>query len=82
MFPQPFRWLIGAATLKPARGSYNPVFAAASKQVATDKGKYKGVYLQAHPVGEVGKLGEAVLDDGRAKELWDTTEKFLQSIDL
>ena len=82
MFPQPFRWLIGVATLKPERGSYNPVFAAASKQVATNKEKYKGAYLQAHPVGEIGKLGEVVLNDGRAQALWATTEKFLRSMDL
>jgi hypothetical protein len=63
------------------RGSYNSLFAAASKQVATNKNKYKGVYFQA-PVGKIGKLGEAVMDDGRAQQLWDTTENFLRSINL
>jgi NAD(P)-dependent dehydrogenase (short-subunit alcohol dehydrogenase family) len=82
MFPQPLRWLVKTRMLKPERGSYNPLFAAASKQVATNKDKYKGVYLRAHPIGEIEKLGEAVVDDRRAKQLWETTEKFLRSIDL
>ena len=80
MFPQPFRWLIGLPMMKPARGSYNSVFAAAAKQVAMNKDKYKGVYLQAHPIGEIRKLGVDVVDDERAKQLWDTTENFLRSI--
>jgi len=68
--------------MTPIHGSYNSVFAAASKQVATNRDRYKGAYLQAHPVGEIGKLGKAVRDGERAKYLWDTTEKFLRGINL
>jgi hypothetical protein len=78
--PQPLRWIIGLVILGPVQGSYGPLFAAASKQVAANKDNYKGVYLQA--VGKIGKLDKAVVDDERVKQLWDTTERFLQSVDL
>lgn len=80
--PWVIRWLVRMFGLNPKRGSYNPVFAASSKQVVANKEMYKGAYLQAHPVGTIGKVGKDVMDDERAKELWATTEKFLGSIDL
>lgn len=80
--PWVIRWFVRVYFLNPKRGSYNSAFAASSKRVANNKDMYKGAYLQAHPVGKIGKLAKDVMDDERAKELWETTEKFLGSIDL
>jgi len=68
--------------MSPIQGSYNPVFAAASKRVAENKDDHKGVYLQAHPTGTIAQLGNAVTDEKRAKSLWDTTECFLKNIGM
>ena len=40
----PIRWLVSFFLMDPSQGSYNSVFAAASKAVAANKEKYKGVY--------------------------------------
>jgi NAD(P)-dependent dehydrogenase (short-subunit alcohol dehydrogenase family) len=78
---QPFRWILEHLWITAAEGSYNPLFAAASKEVAAKKDKYKGQYLSV-PVGSIEKVGEAIVDDERVKNLWDTTERYLRSIDV
>ncbi|KAG1724482.1 NAD(P)-binding protein [Suillus lakei] len=62
--------------LHPDQGAYNSVFAAASEEVAKQREKYKGVYLM--PVGKITEPTKIAKDEGLAKELWDTVEKFLE----
>ncbi|KAG1724483.1 NAD(P)-binding protein [Suillus lakei] len=60
----------------PDQGAYNSAFAAASEEVAKQREKYKGVYLT--PVGKITEPMKVAKDEGIAKELWDTVEKFLE----
>ncbi|KAG0702645.1 NAD(P)-binding protein [Suillus ampliporus] len=58
------------------QGACNSAFAAASEEVAKQREKYKGAYIL--PVGKVGEPTKTAKDEGLAKELWDTVEKFLE----
>lgn len=60
------------------KGAYTSVFAAASPIVRENPDKYKGAYLE--PVAQLGKPYEQALNDGLAKELWETTEEILKEI--
>ncbi|KAG2095902.1 NAD(P)-binding protein [Suillus discolor] len=62
--------------LHPDQGAYNSAFAAASEEVAKQREKYKGMYLT--PVGKITEPTKVVMDEGLAKELWDTVDKFLE----
>ncbi|KAG1894323.1 NAD(P)-binding protein [Suillus fuscotomentosus] len=62
--------------LQPDQGAYNSAFAAASEEVAKQREKYKGVYLT--PVGKIVEPTKVATDEGLAKELWDTVDKFLE----
>jgi NAD(P)-dependent dehydrogenase (short-subunit alcohol dehydrogenase family) len=58
------------------KGAYNSAFAAASEEVAKQREKYKGAYLT--PVAKIAEPTKVAKDEGLAKELWDTVEKFLE----
>ncbi|KAG1870814.1 hypothetical protein F4604DRAFT_1770621 [Suillus subluteus] len=62
--------------LHPDQGAYNSAFAAASEEVVEQREKYKGAYLT--PVGKLTEPTEVAKDEGLAKELWDTVDKFLE----
>ncbi|KAG2095897.1 uncharacterized protein F5147DRAFT_840085 [Suillus discolor] len=62
--------------VRPDQGAYTSVFAAASEDVAKQREKYKGMYLR--PVGKITKPTKVATDEGLAKELWDTVDKFLE----
>lgn len=62
--------------LQPDQGAYNSAFAAASEEVANQREKYKGMYLT--PVGKIAEPTKVATDEGLAKELWDTVDKFLE----
>ncbi|KAG1856365.1 NAD(P)-binding protein [Suillus subalutaceus] len=51
-------------------------FAAASEEVAEQRQKYKGAYLT--PVGKANRADEGGKDEGLAKELLNTVDKFLE----
>lgn len=60
----------------PDQGAYTSAFAAASEEVAKQREKYKGAYLT--PVAKLSETTKLAKDEGLAKELWDTVEKFLE----
>lgn len=60
----------------PDQGAYTSAFAAASEEVAKQREKYKGAYLT--PVAKISEPTKVAQDEGLAKELWDTVEKFLE----
>ncbi|KAG1853331.1 hypothetical protein C8R48DRAFT_723681 [Suillus tomentosus] len=62
--------------LRPDQGAYNSAFAAASEEVAKQREKYKGMYLT--PVAKIAEPTKVATDEGLAKELWDTVDKFLE----
>ncbi|KAG1856359.1 NAD(P)-binding protein [Suillus subalutaceus] len=62
--------------LHPDQGAYNSAFAAASEEVVEQRQKYKGAYLT--PVGKLTEPTKVAKDEGLAKELWDTVDKFLE----
>lgn len=64
----------------PEAGSYTSCFAAASPMVKNFPKKYKNAYLE--PIGVVGEMSENAKRDQLAAELWETTEKILESLDL
>lgn len=61
---------------QPDQGAYTSAFAAASEEVAKQREKYKGAYLT--PVAKLSEPTKVAKDEGLAKELWDTVEKFLE----
>ena len=63
------------------RGAYTSIFAAASKQVAQERGKYKGQYIEHLPVGKVVETSPEV-NEKNAEDLWRITEEFLQRIGI
>ncbi|KAG1783743.1 hypothetical protein EV702DRAFT_1055273 [Suillus placidus] len=62
------------------QGAYNSAFAAASEEVAEQREKYKGAYLT--PVAKLTEPKKVAKDEGLAKELWDTVEKFLEEKEI
>ncbi|KAG1796067.1 uncharacterized protein HD556DRAFT_1362675 [Suillus plorans] len=62
--------------LSPDQGAYTSAFAAASEEVAKQREKYKGMYLI--PFGKITDPTKVARDEGLAKELWDTVDKFLE----
>jgi len=83
LFPRFSKWLVELAIQDLEHGAYNSVFAAASKEVAENREKYKGVYLDSNPTGSIATHKSGPLSDGAlAEELWKTTEKFLTDIGL
>ncbi|KAI0951766.1 hypothetical protein AcV7_007770 [Taiwanofungus camphoratus] len=62
----------------PVVGAYANVFAAGAPEVRAEPRKYRGAYIV--PPGRVGRSSEHANDERLAKELWDTTERFLESI--
>jgi len=69
--------------VKVERGAYNPVFAAASKQVAEEREKYKGKYMEPKPrIGTIYAPSPIANSDKNVEDLWRITEEFLQKIEL
>ncbi|KAG2095903.1 NAD(P)-binding protein [Suillus discolor] len=62
--------------VRPDQGAYTSAFAAASEEVAKQREKYKGMYLT--PPGKLTEPTKVSRDEGLAKELWDTVDKFLE----
>ncbi|KAG2072122.1 NAD(P)-binding protein [Suillus decipiens] len=58
------------------QGAYNSAFAAGSEEVAKHREKYKGKYIT--PVGKLREPTKEASNEGLAKELWDTVDKFLE----
>jgi NAD(P)-dependent dehydrogenase (short-subunit alcohol dehydrogenase family) len=79
-FQRLFKWLLGFFFLTPDEGAYSAAFAAASPDVRADPLKYKGKFLC--PVGILTEVSKQADDLALAKELWQTTESFLESIDV
>ncbi|KAH7890465.1 NAD(P)-binding protein [Phlebopus sp. FC_14] len=57
------------------KGGYTSAFAAGSQEVVRQRAKFNGAYLV--PFGKIATASEAARDEVRAKELWDTIERFL-----
>ncbi|KAG6811832.1 hypothetical protein H0H92_005629 [Tricholoma furcatifolium] len=81
-FPSFFKWLAGLAIADTVRGSYNSVFAAASKKVAGEKDKYRGAYLESSPTGRITEVGKSFQKEELRNQLWETTEGFLRDLGL
>ena len=82
----PLYTLIASALFAdPVKAAYVYMFGACARQVReerTESGafKWEGAYLQ--PPGKMGKASEMGCDEELAKELWETTEKFLDGIGI
>lgn len=61
-------------------GSYTSVFAAAAPIVRAEAEKYKATYL--HPVGKIATPSQDALEEGLPEELWESTERILEEIDV
>jgi len=61
-------------------GSYTSVFAAAAPIIRAEPDRYKAAYL--HPVGKIAIPGQDALTEGLPAELWETTERILEEIDV
>ncbi|KAG1823186.1 hypothetical protein EV424DRAFT_769957 [Suillus variegatus] len=68
--------IVSLFVLQPDQGAYTSAFAAASEEIAKQREKYKGMYLT--PVGKITKPTKVARDEGLAKELWDTVDRFLE----
>ena len=55
-------------------------FAAAGKDVAQDKARFKAVYLTLLVVARISDPTKEGQDERLAKELWETTESILKDI--
>lgn len=70
----------------PVKAAYVYIFAACAKEVRAEKTKdgaafkWEGAYLQ--PPGRMGKASKQASQEELAKELWETTERFLGSIGI
>ncbi|KAA1474634.1 NAD-P-binding protein [Dentipellis sp. KUC8613] len=65
---------IATLAMTPLQGAMTSLFAATSSQVAAEREKYKGKYLE--PYGKIaGPATAASKDPLIAKTLWDTTER-------
>lgn len=72
----------------PVWGAYVYMFGACAREVREERVggegeeslRWEGAYLQ--PPGKMGKASEQGCDEGLARELWDTTERFLESIGI
>lgn len=76
--PLVWRWLTRLFGVEVDIGTYNSLFSGASKQVAQQGDKYKGAYIE--PVGKVMIPPAVATNEDNAKDLWKTTEEFLQRI--
>ncbi|KAF8970394.1 hypothetical protein BDZ97DRAFT_1902081 [Flammula alnicola] len=70
-------WIFATA---PDEGAYTSCFAAASPFVLQEPKKYKSAFLE--PVGKIGKAGDNALKVELQDQLWETTEKYLESLGL
>jgi NAD(P)-dependent dehydrogenase (short-subunit alcohol dehydrogenase family) len=59
-------------------GAMTVAFAAAGKEVATEREKYRGAYLV--PVGKIGAASRYALDMRLQTELYESTEKFIKEM--
>ena len=66
--------------MPPERGADTSVFAAVSPVVRANPEKYKGAYLV--PVGKLKTLNAHARNPQLAKDLWETSEKQLASLQL
>ncbi|EIW75588.1 NAD(P)-binding protein [Coniophora puteana RWD-64-598 SS2] len=78
---KPFRHVVDALVypwfVSADEGAYNPVFAAVSPEItAENRDEWKGAYLL--PVAKKADVTDVAADEGRGRELWETTEKFLE----
>lgn len=62
------------------QGAYNSTFAATSAEVAAERGKYKGQYLE--PLGKIVALKTRTATDVSLiqDKLWNTSEKVVRDI--
>ncbi|KAI6169778.1 hypothetical protein EDD17DRAFT_1463378 [Pisolithus thermaeus] len=72
--------LVSPFAATPELGAYNTIFAAAAPVVRREREKYGGGYLA--PVGKLEEIEEERELDERARELWDTVEKFLKEKEI
>ncbi|KAI0061086.1 NAD-P-binding protein [Artomyces pyxidatus] len=75
-------WLnvwISLTAIPPSSGAYTSLFAASSLQIAADRQKYKGAYLE--PYGKIVKpVRKEVHDKALAGTLWETTERIVNEV--
>lgn len=64
--------------IEPSEGAYTPLFAATSAEVAADRDKYKGKYLE--PYGKLVDMSKDGKDEGLARTLWGTSERILKGL--
>ncbi|CAA7264412.1 unnamed protein product [Cyclocybe aegerita] len=81
-FPSFFAWVFGFFTVPPSVGAWTPVFAAAGKRIAENRGKYAGQYLEEFPTGTIKEVHSAVVDQRRRAVLERVTEGFLERIGI
>ncbi|KAH0581772.1 hypothetical protein H2248_011454 [Termitomyces sp. 'cryptogamus'] len=81
-FPTFSKWLVGLAIADPVHGAYNSVFAAASKMVAGNKERYRGMYLESSPTGRIAQVSKSLQNEQLGTQLWGITEKLLEDLGL
>ncbi|KAI8984862.1 NAD-P-binding protein [Trametes punicea] len=75
-----YRLIANLTFATPTKGAYGPVFAAASPVPRAELEAYRGAYLK--PPGRLAKSSPVADREDLAKELWDTTDRFLESLGL
>ncbi|RDB16046.1 hypothetical protein Hypma_003421 [Hypsizygus marmoreus] len=82
VFPRFFGWLVGLFVADVEHGAYTSVFAAAGKGVRERREVYGGMYLESKPVGRIARTRTdgRVEDERLGREMWETTERFLEGI--
>ncbi|KAF9057053.1 NAD(P)-binding protein [Panaeolus papilionaceus] len=78
----PLPWLskriLGLVMVGPVEGAYTSVFAAAGKKVGADREKYKGIYLEDKPTGNIVVPNQVALDVEQREKLWKLTIDYLK----
>ncbi|KDR76490.1 hypothetical protein GALMADRAFT_246871 [Galerina marginata CBS 339.88] len=78
-FPRLVFFLMSLFVMTPDEGAHTSCFAAASPLVRQEADKYKGAYLEPIKISQASENARKIeLQD----QLWETTEKYLQSLDL
>ncbi|KAI0052751.1 NAD(P)-binding protein [Auriscalpium vulgare] len=68
-------WAFSEVLMTAYWGGFTPAYAAAAREIADDRSKYKGQYLV--PYGVIEKPSKDALRDDLAGQLWETTEQIL-----
>ncbi|KZT31947.1 NAD(P)-binding protein [Sistotremastrum suecicum HHB10207 ss-3] len=79
-FPSFFQTLVSLIFKTSSTGALTSAFAAGSPVIRQEPAKYKAAYLV--PYGKLGEKRPEAKSEALAKDLWNTTEKFVAEIGL